>query len=169
MSMTDYKAMARMAVEHDAYGFLKNHGTTKISTEESLLPTAMDLFRNDDEYVGKIRLYEAVKKFSDVLVGNYTNNTAVRAANTTAEYVNFIVKIYNLLVVLKNNHKLNQYKQVVDVLKNVNILIRNIPGNVDYMKLAAMLSEVYLNIVLELGCERCERALTTTESDSEEQ
>ena len=167
MVSNDYKTMGRLFTKYDIRGFLRNHGTTEIdTTDECLVSITKDIFRNDPEQTENVKLYEAINRFSGVLFGQYSNNTAVKKAVTTVTFVKGVCRVYNLLVRLKNHNKFNEYKKIVDAVNSIDILLRDIPDNINYTKLATMLADLYLNSVIEMGCER---ALVALKSDLEEQ
>ena len=171
MISNDYKTFGKLFAKHDIRGFLRNHGTTalNVDTDECLASVARDVFRNDDSEMKDIRLYRAMNKFSDALTGQYTNNTAVKKAVTTVDFLRYVCKIYNLLVVLKNHNRFREYKGIVDAINNVDILLKNLPNNINYDKLAVMLSESYLNAIIEVGCERTVAAISEeTETEKAE-
>ena len=147
----DYKTMATMFVKYDIRGFLlNNHVLTEIDvSDENILGIAKDVFKNEPEPIKDVVLYKAIIGYNDVLIGGWNKNGAVRRSVNTVDFIKGICKVFNLLVRMKRNNSYDNYKQAVDTIDSIDVLIRALQGNIEYEKLAAILVDNYMEACLK--------------------
>lgn len=147
----DYKTMGMLFIKYNIRRFLVRHGVDELD-ESALLSIAMDIFKGESsKEVESIKLYIALMRNSNILIGNYTNNSAAKRAEVVGGLIAFVTKTYNLLVRLYSNGLYTEYRELIAYIDDVDVLCKNIPGNIDYDKLAKALSKLYLEDLLKVA------------------
>ena len=139
----DYKTAAKLFVENDIRHFLIRHGNEELD-EGAMLSIAMDVFKGKSKEIESVKLYIAIRRRSNVLIGNYDNNTSVKRAEIVGELIISVVNLYNLIVRLYNKGLYTEYREITEFINDMDILFKSVPGNIRYDRLAGTLSELYL-------------------------
>ena len=147
----DCRVVVELFMQHNICGFLKGHGITELN-DENPITIALDIFRGHKD-IEAYKLYIAIKKHSDMLIGNYNGNPAVKRAELVGVFINAVIKLYNLIIRLYNNNCFDQYRKIMQYVDDADVLYRAIPNNINYYKLVSEITNLYTEGLITLAGE----------------